>query len=347
MNFDATVGPRCLVTGGAGYLGEHLCKALVGAGCHVRSLDRVPSEHPGVEALVADIRDANAVRSACADIDVVFHAAAMMSFVGIAPRAEREAIWSVNVDGTRNVIDACRAEGVGRLVYTSSANVVIDAEILEADESAPYAATFVDLYGPSKAEAERQVLAANGDDLGTVALRPGGLWGPGRGGFMIAAFLEQLAQDRFVASIGDGTAVVDNTHIHNLVRAELLAAVALLERPKQVGGRPFFITDEERINGIEWFRPIAEGLGYDFPTRSLPGSLAYGIAWLSEVAYWMGGPVPTLTRIGVLKLTRGSSFVNHQARAELGYEPVLRRDEGVALHLDDYRALLEQLKAGS
>jgi 3beta-hydroxy-delta5-steroid dehydrogenase/steroid delta-isomerase len=337
------VGPKALVTGGAGYLGGYLVEALLALGCEVRTLDVVEGDLPEeVDQRIGDIRRLEDVCAAAQGVDVVFHAAAVIELVGIATRSLRERTFAVNVDGTANVIEACRAEGVSRLVHTSSANVCIDAEILEADESAPYATHFVDLYAETKVPAEKAILAAHGDFLRTVALRPGGLWGPGSGGFMVTSFLAQL--DNLVATIGDGTAVVDNTHVHSLVRAELLAAQALAERPEVVGGQAYFVTDEERINGMAWFRPIAEGLGYAWPTRRVPGWLMYGVGWASEVAHRFGGPRPTLTRIGVLKLTRGSSFRCDRARSDLGYKPLYSRDSGVAAHLEDYRAHLAALR---
>ena len=339
----AGVGPRVLITGGGGYLGGFLVSSLLELGCEVRTLDVVHGDLPdGVDQRIGDIRELDTVISAAEGVDIVFHAAAVIELVGIASKTVRERAFGVNVTGTAHVIEACRRQGVGRLVHTSSANVCIDGEILEADESAPYAESFVDLYAETKVPAEKAVLAADGEGLRTVALRPGGLWGPGTGGFMVTSFLAQL--DNLVALIGDGTAVVDNTHVHSLVRAELLAAQALRDRPEVVGGQAYFVTDEERLNGIEWFRPIAEGLGYPWPTRRIPGWLMYGIGWASEVTYRFGGPKPTLTRIGVLKLVRGSSFRCDKARADLGYAPLYTRDGGVALHLDDYRRALAATK---
>ncbi|MCO4748323.1 MAG: NAD-dependent epimerase/dehydratase family protein, partial [Proteobacteria bacterium] len=315
--------------------------------CNVRVFDIVPADLPdAVEVFVGDIRDPDAVRAAVDGMDVVFHAAAVIELVGIASAAVRDRAVGINVRGTENVVAACQAASVPRLVHTSSANVCIDGEILEADESAPYAQTFVDLYAETKVGAENAVLAANSDTLRTVALRPGGLWGPGTGALMVTAFLEQLAAGNFVATIGDGTAVVDNTHVESLVRAELLAAQALSERSEVVAGQAYFITDEERINGIEWFRPIADGLGFAWPTRRVPGWLMYAVGWAGEVAHRFGGPKPTLTRIGVLKLVRGSSFRCDKARRDLGYEPLYTRDSGVAAHLDDYRASLARIQEG-
>ena len=161
---------------------------------------------------------------------------------------------------------------------------------------------------------------------------------------MVGAFLAQLARGRFVARIGDGRAVVDNTHVASLVRAELLAAERLRSAPDRVGGHAYFVTDDERINGIEWFRPLVEGLGYRFPARRLPGGLLYSLAWLGELAHRFGAPEPQLTRIGILKLIRGSSFRIDRARRDLGYEPLVKRDAGIAMHLDEYRALLDRIK---
>jgi 3beta-hydroxy-delta5-steroid dehydrogenase/steroid delta-isomerase len=341
----ADVGQVCLVTGGAGYLGRHLVDALLTIGCTVRVLDMAPCPRDDVEVLQGDIRDEALLARATEGVDTVFHAAAIISLLGVARASVRDKVFGINTRGTERVVAACRAAGVRRLVYTSSANVVIDRELVEADESAPYASTWIDLYGESKAQAEAQVLDAHTTDgLRTIALRPGGIWGGGDGGFMIRAFLDQVATGAFVATIGDGTAVVDNTHVRSLVYAELLAAKALTTRPDEVGGQPYFITDDERINGITWFRPITEGLDLPWPRRALPGRLMYGLAWLLEWSHDLGAPEPPLTRIGIAKLIRSSAFRIDRARNELGYEPLVKHEEGLRHHLDDYRRAIAARK---
>jgi 3beta-hydroxy-delta5-steroid dehydrogenase/steroid delta-isomerase len=272
----------------------------------------------------------------------VFHAAAAMSFVGTGPTAARERVFSINVGGTRAVLEGAAAAGVRALVATSSANVVLDRELVEVGEEVPYASTFVDWYGESKAEGERLVRAADTPGgLRTVALRPGGIWGPGEGGLMITAFLDQLAAGRFVATLGRPDAVVDNTHVDSLVRAELLAARALRWTPDIVGGQAYFVTDDERLHGTAWFRPLVEGLGHRWPRARIPGRVAYALAWLGEQAYRLGGPEPVLTRIGVLKLDRSSALRVDRARRDLGYAPLWTRDTGLAAARDDHRALYE------
>ncbi len=337
-------GTTALITGGGGYLGRYLAKALVSLGATVRTFDVVPHAQPGVEAVVGDLRDAARVSEAVDGCEAVFHAGAAMSFLGIAPRAVRSHVHSVNVEGTQHVIDACRRHGVRALVATSTTNVIIDRAIVEEDETAPYASRFVDLYGPSKIEAERRVLAASGDVLRCASLRPGGIWGPADGGYMIRAFLAQLISGRLVATMGDASTVVDNTHVDTLVHGELLAARRLLQQPEGVAGEAFFCTDDERINGLAWFRPVAEGLGYRWPNLNLPGGLMYAVALAGELATLLGAPEPPITRIGVLKLTRTSSCRVDKARRVLGWEPLWTRDDGVRAHLDDWRAYADRLK---
>ncbi len=338
----ALVGPRCLVVGGAGFLGQHLARALVELGCEVRIFDRVKVEVPGALSIKGDLRHEEEVVAVCEGIDVVFHCAAVMAFAGMAPRKVRQRMFEVNVGGTRHVIEACQRQGVGRLVYTSTANVCIDREIVDVGEESPYARRFVDLYGESKTQAEQLVLAADDPEgLRTCAIRPGGIWGGAPGGYMIQAFLDQVAAGRFSATIGSGEAVVDNTHVDNLAWAELLAASRLHTDPDVVGGQAYFVTDDERLNGITWFKPITDAIGIPWPRLKLPAGLMYVVAWVGEFLHLLGLPEPPITRIGILKLTRSSAFLVDKARKDLGWEVLVQRDEGLAHHMDDYRAYLE------
>jgi 3beta-hydroxy-delta5-steroid dehydrogenase/steroid delta-isomerase len=340
---DETVGPRCLVTGGAGYVGRHLCRALLALGCEVRSLDLAPSPEPGVRSLVGDVRSPKDCAAACEGVDTVFHVAAVITLCGLAPGEVAERIHSVNALGTEVLLAAAREAGVGRLVHTSSINVVIDRRLVEVDEVAPYGTAFVDLYSPAKVIAERAALAADTPGgLRTAALRPGGVWGPGDS-FMLRTFLQELAAGRFLATVGDGSATADNTHVFSLVRAQLLAARRLGEAPEGVGGRAYFVTDDERVNGMAWFRPVAEGLGYRYPRLWIPGWLGYLAGWTCEAVYALGGPAPSLSRMAALKLSRTASFRIDRAREELGYAPLVDHKAGLALHLEDYRALHDAL----
>ena len=335
------IGPACLVTGASGFLGRALVNALIDRGCMVHALDTRP--FPGTHGLLreytGDIRDFGTVAEAARGCATVFHAAAVMNFLGICDAATRREVRGVNVDGTKNVIRACRDAGVARLVYTSTDSVCHRREPLAGgDESLPYAARCLDIYAETKIEAERAVLGADGmGGLRTIALRPAGLWGHDDDCYMMAKLLEELRRGSFVAVIGDGTSLADNTHVDNLVRAEILAAESLVHGPGVTGGRAYFITDEEPMNLVEWFRPLIEGLGYEVPRRALPARLMYGLAFMMECLHRIGGPRPFLTRLEVHNLTTDFTFSCAGARRDLGYRPSIGRDEGMRLCVERFR----------
>ena len=160
-----------LILGGGGFLGRALAKRLLQAGGSVRSFSRqrYPElEALGVECVQGDILDAGALERACTGCSTVFHTIAICEIV-----KPRRLYYDVNLQGTRNVLDACRRSGVARLVYTSTPSVVIgDEDILMGDEELPYARNFLSPYPESKMLAERLVLAADSESLRTCALRP-------------------------------------------------------------------------------------------------------------------------------------------------------------------------------
>jgi 3beta-hydroxy-delta5-steroid dehydrogenase/steroid delta-isomerase len=340
------IGRLCLVTGGAGYVGRAIVRRLRDTGCEVRSIDVVAHTHgPGVETRVADLRDFAAVRAACAGMDSVFHTAAVINTLSIYRPSVRRAVFEVNAGGTSNVVRAAAEAGVKALVHTSSFNVAMDGSVVDQDESMPYAIRAKDLYTQSKIEGERIALAAHrADGLHVCALRPGGIWGADTGSIMIRSFLEQLAAGKFKVLVGDPKAVTDNTHVDNLVDAQLLAARALNEKPEVVGGQAYYITDGEPMNGMAWFRPLVEGLGFPFPTRWLPMWLIRAVALVAETAHLLGAPQSTLTLRGVNNLAENSRLSIVKAQRDLGYRPRLRLANGMPILLPAAREFMAALK---
>ncbi|MGJ8670294.1 MAG: NAD-dependent epimerase/dehydratase family protein [Oceanococcus sp.] len=325
------LGKTCLVTGGGGYLGSAIVRRLRQHGCKVVSLDIQEHDHAddGVLCIAADLRHYDAVLAACKGVDTIFHTAAIISLLTYFRPAQKRLAYDVNCLGTQNVVKAAQQAGVATLVHTSSFNVVLDRVLEEQDESVPYAKKTADLYSLTKIEAEQTVLQADQvDGLRTCAVRPGGIWGPDCDSMMIKSFLTELAAGNFKVLIGDKRATMDNTHIDNLIDAQFLAAKALRTQPDQVGGQAYFITDNERVNGLHWFRPLAEALGETFPKVAIPAGVMKLVSRGMELAHFFGGPEPALTYRGIRNLTESSSFRIDKARKELGYEPRYTRHNG-------------------
>lgn len=343
------VGPVCLVTGGNGYVGKHLVRRLLELGCEVRALDLAAFQGDSrVTSIVGDIRRISDIGPACRGVDTVFHTAAIINTLTLARPSVRREVYGVNVLGTECVIRACRAAGVKKLVFTSSITVAVGGPIRQGDETAPYvgADTLRDLYSQTKSLAEKLVLEA--DDPGglrTAAVRPGGVWGPGEGAMVVQDFLEHLAAGQFKATIGDGTSVTDNVHVDSVVDAHLLVAHKLTESPDLVAGEAYFVSDDEPTNAVGWYRPIVEALGYSWPKVRIPAALAYAYAYFGEVVHYLGGPFPTLTRRGVMSVSRDASFRIDKARAHLGYEPRASAAQGLPELMEELRATHDRFKA--
>jgi 3beta-hydroxy-delta5-steroid dehydrogenase/steroid delta-isomerase len=146
---------------------------------------------------------------------------------------------------------------------------------------------------------------------------------------MIRQFLDTLSAGQFKALIGSGKSKVDNTHIENLTDAQLLSAAALRAHPEVAGGQAYFITDDETMNCLEWFRPLVEALGHPYPRLRLPGGMMRQVGWLLEVSHYFGAPEPTMTRRGIRNVTESASFSIEKARRDLTYTPRYNRANGI------------------
>lgn len=327
---------RALVTGGGGFLGSAVVRLLRARGTAVSTLTR--GSYPelaalGVRTLQGDLADAQAVRAATEGCDVVFHVGAKAGVWG--PAGEYAA---TNVQGTRNVIAACRAYGVRRLVYTSTPSVVADRQgIAGGGESLPYARRHDSPYSASKAEAEQAVLAANDAELGTLALRPHLIWGPGDTQ-LIPRILDRARQGR-LRFVGDGTNLIDSTYIDNAAGAHLLAA-DLLDPGAGISGRPFFISQGEPLPIRDLVNRILDTAGMAPVDSTIPFALAYAAGGLAEAAFALGRrrTEPPMTRFLARQLATPHWFDIGAARRELGYQPRVSLADGLARLRDHLRA---------
>lgn len=318
---------RALVTGGGGFLGGAIVRRLAARGDEVIALGR--SRYPeldalGVATIQADIRDADAVRRACHGVDTVFHVAAIPGIWG-----SRSLFWGINVEGTRNVLAACRAVGVRRLVFTSSPSVVFGARPLcGVDESQPYPNRYLAHYPASKAAAERMVLAAHDDRLATMALRPHLIWGPGDP-HLFPRIVARARAGR-LAQVGDGRNLVDVTYIDNAALAHVLAADGLgAGRP--CGGKAYFISQGEPVALWPWVNGILAQLGIGAVRRRVSYRAAYLVGAGLEAGYRLVGirGEPPMTRFLASQLAHSHYFGIGRAAADLGYRAEVSTEEGV------------------
>ena len=230
-----------LVTGGGGFLGSAIVRMLVAGGEAVRTYSRSSYPHLSrlnVEHIQGDLADAHGLVKACRDIEAVFHVAAKPGIWG-----SYESFYTPNVVGTRNVIEACRLNGVQRLIYTSSPSVIFDGKDMQGvDESVPYPETFHAHYPHTKALAEQAVLDAAHSGLPVVALRPHLIWGP-EDNHLVPRI---LARAHKLRRVGKGTNLVDTIYVDNAAHAHLMAEAALKDNPA-ITGRAYFISQDSPI----------------------------------------------------------------------------------------------------
>ncbi|MET4707955.1 NAD-dependent epimerase/dehydratase family protein [Endozoicomonas lisbonensis] len=352
-SLPAPVDPgKVLVTGGSGFLGSNLVQTLLNKGYNVRSFDRVKNtlEHPNLESLQGDIRNKEAVLLACEDIDTVFHTAAIIDIRSgsIVPEETRQLSYDVNLEGTKNVIESAMVNNIKRLVYTSSNSVVINGQpIVGGNESLPYVTEFRDLYTETKTKAEQLVLAANGTHgLYTCAIRPSGIWGPGDQ-TMFKLMIEQLVKGAFKALIGNGSACLDNSFIHNLVHGQILAARQLSEQGN-APGQAYFINDGEPVNMMEFSKTLVQALGYNYPGRRVSYRLVKQVFQVWEKLHLMIKlPEPPQTTLALERIGIDNYFSIEKARNELGYSPLFSTAEAWEQSMPYYRTLHETIRSRS
>ena len=317
-----------VVTGGSGFVGRHLVAALAARGDRVINADLRALEGAPGELVTTDITNPAAVREAIEGADVVFHnASAVHTRQGHVSLVQR-----VNVDGTQNVIDACRAAGVRKLVYVSSGSVVYQGKDIEnGDESLPYPTTSQAPYADSKITAEKRVLAANDATLATIALRPHVVFGPHDTRFLPAVIAHARA-GRLKVQVGRGNWLSDYTYVDNLVDALLLAGDRV-EVGAPVAGRAYFITNGEPMPFWDFVKKVLARLDLPPIRFAVPHQLVYGIAALKEGFETLRGgevmPEDGLTRFAIRYMCTHHYFSIARAKAELGYAPRVSVETGI------------------
>lgn len=312
-----------LVTGGSGFVGTAIVRALVARGHRVRALARSAASAEklqglGADVVAGDLLDAAALAQAVEGVSVVVHAAASLtSGVRYADHAR------TNIDGTKLLLSTARAAEVRRFIYVSAASIVIDADRpTEGDESLPVQHYRSMPYSATKGVAESLVLAANAPDFTTIALRPPFIWGERAP--MVSQIVDAFRARQF-AWIGGGEFPYSICHVDNLA-----AAVALsVERGE--GGSAYFVTDDETTSMRSFFTELVEAAGQPAKAPAVPYWLAALLSRVIGVVFGLvrPGKTPPLTIENVRLMGHALRVSSAKATVELGYAPTVSRSVGM------------------
>lgn len=318
---------RILVTGGGGFLGRYIVNELLNRGYEVRIFGRQAHrdlEVLGVDVFQGDLADRIAVNNAIFDRDAVFHVAAKAGIWG-----GWQSYFAPNVVGTKNVIEACKTQGIKYLVYTSTPSVVFNGQNLRnIDESAPYGKNWLCHYAHTKAIAEQEVLASNnGITLRTTALRPHLIWG--RGDQHLIPRIIERARAGKLRIIGNGENLVDITHVKNAAHAHLLALDALIKGT--ASGNSYFISQGQPVRLFPWINGLLERLKIPPISKQISFDKAYKIGLLLEGFHKLFLPQkePLMTRFLATELAKDHFFNIKNAENDLGYKPIINIEEGL------------------
>lgn len=315
--------PTVLVTGASGMLGGAVATTLRDRGATVRAFQRHPAGIDGVEDVCGSLVEAAEVRRAVQGVDAVIHLAAKVSISG--PESEYRAI---NVEGTRNVVAALRANGGGALVNVSTPSAahlgraIVGLDATPADPSrarGPYART--------KAAAELLAMGADGEDgVLVTSVRPHIVWGPGD--TQLVGRIVDRARSGRLPLLDEGMALIDTTYVTNAADA----IVAAHDRIAEVHGESFVVSNGEPRTVRDVFVGWCDAAGVPRPRLRVPGSAARFAGRVIE-RLWEKRPghdEPPMTEFLAEQMSTAHWFDQRRTRERLQWTPRVSLDEGNA-----------------
>ncbi|MFG6402017.1 NAD-dependent epimerase/dehydratase family protein [Microbacterium sp. P04] len=310
-----------LATGSSGFLGGAVARALLDAGHEVRTLQRRPSGIAGVTDIRGSVTDPATLDEAVAGVDAVVHLAAKVSLAGAASE-----FHTVNVEGTRMLLDTAASHGVTRFVHVSSPSVAHAGHALAgvgAEPADPVNARGE--YARTKAEAEILALARNTAGFAVVAVRPHLVWGPGD--TQLTERIVSRARRGTLPLLNGGTALIDSTYVDNAASG----IVAALDRAPAVGGRAYVLTNGEPRPVGDLMAGICLAAGVAPPRFSVPAPVALAAGSIIERLWAIrpGTDEPPMTRFLAEQLSTAHWFEQESIRRDLQWAPAVSLDEGL------------------
>ncbi len=291
---------KVFVTGGSGYIGKYLLEQLVEHGHEIKALTRQSSiKVKDVENINGDILKPESFISALDEVDAVFHNAAYVMDWG-----KKSDFYKINIEGTKNIAEACNEKGVGKIIYTSSAGVYgfpnIKEEITENFPKDP-----LNAYQMSKLKGENVLKKYKNIEISTIR-PPLILGGNGHTGKVI---MEKIEQGK-MTYVGSGNHYISLVHPNDVSQC-LRLALENNEESNIFNVVSFVCTIKEL------FDEIAHQLGVESPKKHISYSLAYFVAYFKEI---FATKDPSLTRFRVKSLGTTRKISCDKAKKELGYK---------------------------
>ncbi|KAJ8312422.1 hypothetical protein KUTeg_009795, partial [Tegillarca granosa] len=339
-----TSSDTVLVTGGAGFLGQHIVKLLQEKADHVKEikiLDMKPYRNildykqcKPIQTIIGNITDRDTVQRACNGVTSVYHVAGLISY------------------GTRNVIDGCVKAGVQRLIYCSTVDVAIGYDpIRDGNENntPPPKRFLFPGYPETKYKAECLVLQSNGRTctlgrkLETLALRVNVLYGEGDPYYVTTGLKRAYKANGTLYRVGNGQAKFQQAYAGNAAWAFICADKALRNNLTP-GGTVYYIPDDTPIqNTFDFFQPFLESRQLRLSKWRIPFCLAYGGLYLFEVFLHLISPLKKIyfheASCSVWYICTDLYFKSEKARKILGYKPLTSPNEAISRSLKYYQKI--------
>jgi nucleoside-diphosphate-sugar epimerase len=321
-----------LITGATGLLGSHIAEQLAARGENVRALVRPSSDtrflrQLHVPLIEGDLQDPASIRRAVIGTDIVYHCAARVSDWGPWSQFEREI-----VSATRNLVEACRAEQVGRLLHVSSISVYGNYRAKDGlvSEDAPLGHKLMlwDYYPRAKILAEKVVGEYGGN---VTVVRPSWIYGE-RDRITIPRVIPALREGR-VPVLGTGE------NLLNIIYAGDVAAGAILAAHHPgAAGQVYNLCSEGEVTQRQLLDTLTDALGLPRIRKRVPLFLAARFAFVKEMLGRLlrRAKPPTITRRAIYLIGRPTLFSTAKARAELGWQPKVDIHEGIRRALGWY-----------
>ena len=321
-----------LVTGGTGFVGSHLLRHLIGKKEKIRVLFRDKTKlrqfggHIGVEPFYADLTDSSSLIGITKNVDVVFHLAAVIN----AKEELRDFYWSINVQGTYNLLKAFQKEReqLKRFVFCSSVGVMGHLRSIPANEDTICAPN--NLYEKSKYEAEGLVKEfCDKEGLPASIIRPSWVYGPGDKRTL--KLFRAISNKRFI-NIGDGKTLIHPVYVEDIVQGLMLCA-----SKDEALGQTYIIAGEKAISLEKLMNVIAENCNTHIPRIGIPLWFAKIIAILCEIVYKPFSMKPPISRRRLEFFLKDQYFDISKAQNEIGFKPVYKLAQGIKQTVKWYR----------